>query len=434
MSLNTLPFQYALRAAAISRLPAQAKDMAQEARDRELEDFLGGLQTGGGGDPGPPGPTGPTGATGPPGPQGPTGAASTVPGPKGDKGDTGSTGAQGAPGVVQAVVAGTNIAVNNTDPTRPVVSATAAPSPSEVAISPSDPIGTDPSTELWYDTDASAADVDPIRQWNSAWGIVIPRTAASNVALNSATLTTVLTMPGTFVAGRRYAVRIINVGGYGSTVGDVWDWGASVDGATIGSQYMQVDVAAAYLPPVQYDVPFTTTTGAHTITVWGRRPTGTGTNQCRLAAEVLDLGPVTPGAPPATPTSEFALGVLARRTYATADQSVGGSEAAVAGGALDVTLSRPANRYTVMALHVTISSTVNGIVYFKAKWNGVQQYLFSVPYVAGWRDVLCRTPPLALAAGNFSASWTAQAVTANSTIGFAAWQVGYSSVEDVGPG
>jgi len=116
---------------------------------------------------GPPGPSGPQGAQGvqgpigPTGPTGPTGADSTVPGPagpKGDKGDTGAqgpqgvkgdtgaqgvqgiqgaqgpqgvkgdtgaTGATGPAGVVQAVVAGTNVTVDSTDPARPIVSSLA---------------------------------------------------------------------------------------------------------------------------------------------------------------------------------------------------------------------------------------------------------------------------------------------------------------------
>lgn len=65
---------------------------------------------------GPPGPQGPQGAIGPAGPTGPAGAT----------GSQGPQGATGAPGVVQAVVAGANITVNNTDPTRPVVASTAA--------------------------------------------------------------------------------------------------------------------------------------------------------------------------------------------------------------------------------------------------------------------------------------------------------------------
>ncbi len=50
------------------------------------------------------------------GPQGP-------PGTTGQTGPTGATGAAGADGVVQSVVAGTNITVDNTDPANPVVSA-----------------------------------------------------------------------------------------------------------------------------------------------------------------------------------------------------------------------------------------------------------------------------------------------------------------------
>ena len=56
------------------------------------------------------------GGVGPEGPTGPTGADSTVPGP---------IGPNGAAGVVAAVVAGTNITVNNTDPANPVVSSAA---------------------------------------------------------------------------------------------------------------------------------------------------------------------------------------------------------------------------------------------------------------------------------------------------------------------
>lgn len=66
--------------------------------------------------PGPTGPTGATGATGATGPAGPTG-------PKGDKGDAGLNGT----GTLVSVVAGSNIAVDNTDPNNPVVSATATP-------------------------------------------------------------------------------------------------------------------------------------------------------------------------------------------------------------------------------------------------------------------------------------------------------------------
>lgn len=72
------------------------------------------------GDTGDTGPTGPTGATGPQGLTGDTG-------PQGVTGDTGPTGPQGPAGddgVVQAVVAGSGISVDSTDPANPVVTNT----------------------------------------------------------------------------------------------------------------------------------------------------------------------------------------------------------------------------------------------------------------------------------------------------------------------
>jgi hypothetical protein len=65
-----------------------------------------------------PGPEGPQGPQGIQGPQGVPGADSTVPGPAGPEGP------QGDPGVVQSIVAGTNVAVDSTDPANPVVSST----------------------------------------------------------------------------------------------------------------------------------------------------------------------------------------------------------------------------------------------------------------------------------------------------------------------
>ncbi len=56
--------------------------------------------------------------------------AQVTTGAKGDKGDTGDQGPQGVPGqdgadgVVQSIVAGTNITVDNTDPQRPIINAT----------------------------------------------------------------------------------------------------------------------------------------------------------------------------------------------------------------------------------------------------------------------------------------------------------------------
>jgi hypothetical protein len=174
LPVNLLPFQYLVRGDNICHLTDTPLGAAIEQRDRELEDFLGQLDNkASNGVPGPPGPQGPVGSTGPPGATGPTGPASTVPGPpgatgptgptgatgsQGPKGDTGATGPQGptgpastvpgppgstgatgpqgpagttgaqgptgatgAPGVVQSVVAGNSITVNNSTPSAPVV-------------------------------------------------------------------------------------------------------------------------------------------------------------------------------------------------------------------------------------------------------------------------------------------------------------------------
>lgn len=70
-------------------------------------------------------------ATGARGPQGPAGAPGTpgTQGPQGVPGTPGTPGAPGTPGVVQAIVAGSNITVDDTDPANPVVSSDSEPTP-----------------------------------------------------------------------------------------------------------------------------------------------------------------------------------------------------------------------------------------------------------------------------------------------------------------
>lgn len=67
------------------------------------------------------------GPEGPEGPQGPAGTDGTdgADGARGPAGADGADGADGDPGVVQAVTAGTGIAVDDTDPANPVVSTSA---------------------------------------------------------------------------------------------------------------------------------------------------------------------------------------------------------------------------------------------------------------------------------------------------------------------
>jgi hypothetical protein len=129
LAVNPLPFQYLVRGDTVAELEGQLLATTIELRDRELEDFLGQLdQKASSGVPGPVGPQGPIGPTGPAGSTGSTGppGATGPQGPTGATGSQGPTGPQGAPGVVQAVVAGANITVDPTDPTRPIVAVAAA--------------------------------------------------------------------------------------------------------------------------------------------------------------------------------------------------------------------------------------------------------------------------------------------------------------------
>ena len=80
------------------------------------------------GDKGDTGDTGLTGDKGDTGEQGIQGIQG-IQGDKGDTGDQGIQGVQGVPGVVQAVVAGTNITVDSTDPANPIVNGIASSAP-----------------------------------------------------------------------------------------------------------------------------------------------------------------------------------------------------------------------------------------------------------------------------------------------------------------
>lgn len=73
----------------------------------------GNVVTGAKGDKGDTGATGPQGETGPQGPQG-------------EQGIQGETGPQGDPGVIQSIVAGSGISVDDTDPANPVLSTSGA--------------------------------------------------------------------------------------------------------------------------------------------------------------------------------------------------------------------------------------------------------------------------------------------------------------------
>ncbi len=84
-------------------------------------------------------------------------------------------------------------------------------STSEVEINATDPIGSNPAAELWYDTDAPAQPIisDEAR-WNTAWGIVAVGTMVQTTGWTvPVTVVTPVTnnLSVALVAGRRYRVR-----------------------------------------------------------------------------------------------------------------------------------------------------------------------------------------------------------------------------------
>jgi hypothetical protein len=79
-------------------------------------------------------------------------------------GGVGTQGPTGPPGVVQAVLAGTNVTVDSTNPAYPIVASTATgggTGTDEVWIGLSDPIGFSPTIELWFDPDAVSPSPGP---------------------------------------------------------------------------------------------------------------------------------------------------------------------------------------------------------------------------------------------------------------------------------
>jgi Collagen triple helix repeat (20 copies) len=168
------------------------------------------------GDTGSTGPTGATGATGsqgPPGPEGdpgptgPAGADSTVPGPQGPAGPQGIQGPQGIPGTTGATgdtgPAGPGVAAGGTtgqvlaknsvtDYDTEWVDQTATVD--TLWVGPEAP--TDPSIELWYDTDEIAG---PVVEMPKIFTVV--GTAVSAQALSAETVTATLNIPAQAVAG-----------------------------------------------------------------------------------------------------------------------------------------------------------------------------------------------------------------------------------------
>lgn len=84
-------------------------------------------------------------------------------------------------------------------------------SASEVEVSATDPIGTNPAAELWFDSDATAYE-DPVQRWNSAWGWVasgVPATNPTNVPQATSNIVLASGITIKLLVGRRYKITFI---------------------------------------------------------------------------------------------------------------------------------------------------------------------------------------------------------------------------------
>lgn len=129
--------------------------------------------------------------------------------------------------------------------------------------------------------------------WNSAWGVVAPNAAANGVIAASAV--TLVTQAFTAVAGRRYALRVLNSASYTelTATGNTFRIEVQIDGTSIHNLNLSVDAVNNYFPPSSTIIDLEPTAGTHTITLVGIRVTGTGNMTARMALAIEDVGPVS---------------------------------------------------------------------------------------------------------------------------------------------
>lgn len=168
----------------------------------------------------------------------------------------------------------------------------------------------------------------PTMQWNAAWG-AITTSISCNVAVTAGP-TTLLTQAFTAVAGRRYALRLLNAQTYftGGAAGNVHELYVNLDGTNTQTLSLSVDVVNNYLQPGTTILDLAPTAGAHTITVTCTRITGVGTLQARFALVVEDVGPVSYSTPiespfPAWTALPYAANWAAQGTSAPGYRKVG---------------------------------------------------------------------------------------------------------------
>ena len=177
----------------------------------------------------------------------------------------------------------------------------------EVYVGTDDPIVTYPDAEIWFDSDAPAADIDPVRQWNSAWGTVARYVYSTDVT--GITTTETWVNSGTyagFLAGRRY--RTFTRIAYSQTVASDTFFVRSYIG---GSQMMHFVPEATATTRVYHVVSASTdmlVSGPQVVNATIVRSGGSGSASAQNAAyyngilEVIDEGPTSPFVPPPNPT------------------------------------------------------------------------------------------------------------------------------------
>jgi len=228
----------------------------------------------------------------------------------------------------------------------------------------------------WVPVAGSGQDAANVARWNSAWGTVTDRTPFSDQDVSSTTPVAIRGVTVDLVAGRRYVARLSTMATYCNVVGDTYGVDITVDGTASAPSYFQVDVVNNYIPPLQFDVPFTTTTGSHTINLRTWRVGGSGNQRARWGFSIEDVGPVTPAsiapptAGPRVVASGNSLGVVAVGALTNqAGQSLAQAAWANLSQPLNVTLSA-GRRYRVSFAARAVQANGSANVLYRLSDNG----------------------------------------------------------------
>jgi len=159
-------------------------------------------------------------------------------------------------------------------------------------------------------TNVAPAEAD--LRWFSAWG-EIAVSGASDIDVTAGP-TTVVSLPFTAVAGRRYTIALSTAAAYwgAGAAGNTYQASIQVDGSVVSNLPYTIDVVGGYIDPGTTTVDTTPAAGAHTVSIVVSRVSGTGTMRARFSFVINDVGPVTGAAiiPQVAVTQWTALGPL----------------------------------------------------------------------------------------------------------------------------